>query len=145
VYTDVHPGPEDCAGKHERLGQLGLVYNPVMNIRKPPAGQGRNRRLSAKEERILLEACDQYSNPMLGWIVRTALLTSMRAGEITSLRREQVDLEHRLVRLTDTKNGSARTVPLSKQARQVLTAALDYPSRPLDTDLIFWGEPGHDG
>ncbi len=47
--------------------QLGLVYNPVMNIRKSPAGQGRNRRLSADEEQTLLEACDQYSNPMLGW------------------------------------------------------------------------------
>jgi integrase len=125
--------------------QLGLVYNPVMNIRKPPAGQGRNRRLSAEEERILLEACDQYSNPMLGWIVRTALLTGMRAGEITSLRRDQVDLEHRVVRLTNTKNGSARTVPLSRQARQVLAAVLDYPIRSLDTDLIFWGEPGRDG
>ena len=125
--------------------QLGLVYNPVMNIRKPPAGQGRNRRLSADEERILLKACDQYSNPMLGWIVRTALLTCMRAGEITSLRRDQVDLEHRVVRLTDTKNGSARTVPLSRKALWVLAAALDYPIRPLDTDLIFWGEPGRDG
>ena len=115
--------------------QLGLVYNPVMNIRKPPAGRGRNRRLRTDEERILLEACDQYANPMLGWIVRTALLTGMRAGEITSLRRDQVDLEHRVVRLTDTKNSSARSVPMSKQARQVLAAALDYPIRPLDTDL----------
>ncbi len=50
-----------------------------------------------------------------------------------------------MVRLTDTKNGSARTVPLYKQARQVLTAALDYPIRSLDTDLTFWGEPGRDG
>jgi integrase len=79
------------------------------------------------------------------WIVRTALLIGMRAGEISSLRREQFDLEHRVVRLTDTRNGSARTVPLSKQARQVLTAALDYTIRPLGTDLIFWGEPGRDG
>ncbi len=125
--------------------QLGLVYNPVMNIRKPPPGQGRNRRLNAEEERILLKACDEYSNPMLGWIVRTALFTGMRAGEITSLRRDQVDLGHRVVRLTDTKNGSARTVPLSRKALPVLTAALEYPIRPLDTDLIFWGEPGRNG
>ena len=125
--------------------QLGLVDNPVMNIRKPPAGQGRNRRLSTDEERTPLEAFDQYPNSMRGWIVRTALLTGMRAGEITSLRRDQVDLKRRVVRLTDTKNGSARTVPLRKQARQVLAAALDYPIRPLDTDLIFGGEPGRDG
>ena len=116
-----------------------------MNIRKPPAGQLSNRRLSADEEKILLEACEQYSNPMLGWIVRTALLTGMRAGEINSLRRDQVDLKRRVVRLNDTKNGSARTVPLSRQARQVLAAALDSPIRPLDTNRIFWGDPGRDG
>jgi len=116
-----------------------------MNIRKPPPGQGRNRRLNADEEAILLEACDKYSNPMLGWNVRTALLTGMRAGEITSLRRDQADLARRVVRLTDTKNGSARTVPLSREAVQVLAAALDHSIRPLDTDLIFSGEPGRDG
>lgn len=125
--------------------QLGLIYNPVMNIRKPPPGQGRNRRLSNEEERILLTACDEYSNPMLGWIVRTALFTGMRAGEITSLRRNQIDLIHRVVRLTNTKNGSARTVPLSRKALSVMKAALEYPVRPFDTDLIFWGEPGRDG
>ena len=37
----------------------------------------------------------------------------MRAGEITSLRRHQVDLARRAVSLTDIKNGNARTVPLS--------------------------------
>ena len=125
--------------------QLGLIYNPVMNIRKPPPGQGRNRRLSADEEKILLEACDNYSNPMLGWIVRTTLLTGMRAGEIISLRRDQVDLARRVVRLTDTKNGSARTVPLSHKAVNIFRLALSNPVRPFDTDFIFWGEPGRDG
>lgn len=77
-----------------------------MNNSKPLAGQERNRRLSDEGEKILLEACDQYSNPVLGWFVRTALLTGMRAGEITSLLRGQVDFEQRVVRLTDTNNGS---------------------------------------
>jgi integrase len=124
--------------------RLGLVYNPVMNIRKPAPGAGRNRRLSADEESKLLKACDNYSNPMLGWIVRTGLYTGMRAGEITTLRRSQVDLKRRVVRLSNTKNGTDRTVPLGKEATQVLTAALDHPIRPVDTDMIFWGEPGRD-
>ena len=125
--------------------RLGLIYNPVMNIRKPPPGQGRNRRLIPDEETTLLKACDKYSNPMLGWIVRTALFTGMRAGEITSLRHDQVDLARRVVRLTDTKNGSARTVPLIREAEKVFCIALSHPVRPFDTDLIFWGEPGRDG
>jgi integrase len=124
--------------------RLGLVYNPVMNIRKPPPGQGRNRRLSADEETKLLAACDNYSNPMLGWIVRAALFTGMRAGEIISLRRDQVDLVRRVIHLTNTKNGSARTVPLTRKAKNIFRMALKNPLRPFDTDLIFWGEPGRD-
>jgi integrase len=49
------------------------------------------------------------------------------------------------VHLTETKNGSARSVPLTREAAGVFRGALDHPIRPLDTDLIFWGEPGRDG
>ncbi len=127
-----------------REWHLGLLYNPVRNVRKPSPGEGRNRRLSASEEKKLLRACDAYSNPMLGWIVRLALHTGMRAGEIQTLRREQVDLGARVVRLTETKNGSARTVPLSRAAAEVLVDALRHPIRPPDTNLIFWGDGRRD-
>ncbi len=112
---------------------------------KPPPGEGRNRRLSPAEEARLLAACESHSNPMLGWLVRIALATGMRAGEITSLRCHQVDLLRRVVRLEQTKNGSARTVPLSREAVKVLEAALHNPLRPVDCDLVFFGEPGRDG
>ena len=125
--------------------RIGLFYNPVSNIRKPAPGKGRDRRLNANEEKSLFQACDRHSNPMLGWIARIALYTGMRAGEIKSLTRSQVDLQKRTVHLTETKNGSARTVPLTHQATDVFHAALNHPVRPFDTDLIFWGEPGRDG
>lgn len=125
--------------------RTGLTYNPVANIRKPSPGQGRDRRLTAADEINLLDAVSKYSNPMLGWIVRAALATGMRSTEIVSLRRSQVDLQRRIVRLTDTKNGSARTVPLSREATEVFTQALANPIRPIDCDLVFFGEPGRDG
>ena len=125
--------------------RVGLFYNPVANIRKPSPGKGRDRRLSAEEEIALFQACDSHSNPMLGWMARIALYTGMRAGEIKSLTRSQVDLDKRTVHLTETKNGSSRTVPLSRQATEVFHVTLNNPVRPLDTDLIFWGEPGRDG
>lgn len=129
---------------------IGLPRNPVQMIRRPQPHPGRNRRLmrdrdkDKDEEMRLLKACDKHSNPMLGWIVRLALETGMRSGEITSLRRDQVDLPSRVVRLSETKNGSARTVPLTKKATRILRAALKHPTRPKDIDLIFWGEPGRD-
>ncbi|SEB44627.1 Phage integrase family protein [Pseudomonas saponiphila] len=124
---------------------LGLTFNPVLNIRKPSPGEGRDRRLSADEERRLLNAASNYSNPMLRWIVRIALETGMRSSEITGLRCHQVDLKKRVVRLSDTKNDSARTVPLTKLATDTFKAALDNPVRPADCSLVFFGEPGKDG
>lgn len=124
---------------------LGIVSNPVLNIRKPNPGQGRNRRLNGNEEQRLLEACDSHSNPYLGWIVRLALFTAMRKSEITSLTRPQINLEKRTILLPDTKSNSARTVPLSKKAFITIQSALAHPIRPIDSDLIFAGEPGKDG
>jgi integrase len=124
---------------------IGLVVNPVMSIRRPAPGPGRNRRLTEDEEKRLLAAVDAHSNPMLRWIVRVALTTGMRASEILTLHRPQVDLQRRIVRLLETKNTSPRTVPLSAAATAVFREALNHPIRPIDTDLIFYGEPGRDG
>lgn len=124
---------------------LGLGYNPALNVRRPAPGVGRNRRLSADEEDRLLHAVDAHTNPMLRWIVRIALATGMRSSEIATLRRSQVDLDRRIVRLLETKNTSPRTVPLSGTATELFREALANPIRTADTDLIFYGEPGRDG
>jgi integrase len=124
---------------------LGLTHNPVAAIRKPSPGKGRDRRLNADEERHLLEAVEKYSNPMLGWIVRIAIETGMRQSEILNLRKRQVDLAARVVRLADTKNNFARTVPLTAAATTALKSAVENPLRPKDCDLVFFGEPGKDG
>lgn len=124
---------------------VGLAANPVHLIRKPSPGQGRDRRLAEGEEKRLIEAAEKHSNPIFGWLVRLALHTGMRAGELVSLTRDQVNLNRRIVKLSETKNGSARTVPLSIEATGVFRAALDNPIRPIDTSLIFFGEPGKDG
>jgi len=124
--------------------RIGLVYNPVANIRKPSPGDGRDRRISDAEEAKLIEAVSNYSNPMLGWIVRIALATCMRSTEIVTLQRSQVDLKRRVVRLSNTKSGGARTVPLTLDAQKVFAEALANPIRPIDCELIFFGEPGKD-
>jgi len=124
---------------------IGLTYNPVQSIRRPAPSPGRDRRLSAEEEARLLGLVDSHSNPMLRWIVRIALETGMRSAEIVGLRRSQVDLVRRVVRLQETKNTTSRTVPLTSEATRLFREALSNPVRPIDVDLIFFGEPGRDG
>ena len=128
-----------------REWRIGLVQNPVANVRKPSTGEGRNRRLDAGEETRLRETIEAYSNPMLGWIFTIALETGMRSSEVNGLKLRQVDLARRIVRLDVTKNDSARTVPLSKRATETFATALANPTRPKDCDLVFFGEPGRDG
>lgn len=125
--------------------RIGIPVNPVLNVRKPSPGVGRNRRLSTEEEDRLIRACNAHPNPFLGWIVKLALYTAMRKGEITSLTLDQINMEKRTIFLKDTKNNDVRTVPLMQDAFDVIKAALDYPLRQNDTELLFYGEPGKEG
>lgn len=82
---------------------------------------------------------------MFSWIVKLALYTAMRAEEVVSIRRGQVDLKKRIVHIPKTKNGDARNVPLTIAAAEAMRQAMENPIRPLDCDLVFFGEPGRDG
>jgi integrase len=42
-------------------------------------------------------------------------------------------------------NGTARTVPLTDKAFETFKEVLDFPIRPDDTDLLFYGNLGRDG
>ena len=98
------------------------VHNPVRDIRLPADNRPRDRRLQDGEEARLLTACEQARNPWLLPIVKLALETAMRQGELIRLRWEHIDLNRRTAHLPDTKNGESRTVPLSTTAIRVLRA-----------------------
>ncbi|WP_409286736.1 site-specific integrase [Pseudomonas guariconensis] len=94
--------------------------NPVANVRKPKPAPGRERRLSAREERLILRYCNNHPTPDLFSIVEVALETAMRQGEILNLDWENINLKTRIAHLPETKNGSKRDVPLSLRARDAL-------------------------
>lgn len=92
-------------------GMEGL-RNPVTDIRKPKQPSGRDRRLQPGEEEKLLK----HALPNLKPMIVIALETAMRLGELVTLRWENVRLAKRIAYLPETKNGAARTVPLSTRA-----------------------------
>jgi integrase len=98
------------------------VHKPVRDIKLPPGGCPRDRRLQLGEEGRLLDACREARNRWLLPMVQLALETAMRQGELLRLRWEHIDLARRTAHLLDTKNGEARTVPLSTTAVAVLRA-----------------------
>lgn len=104
------------------------MANPAQLIRKPPLPQGRQRRLNGDEEHRLVENAQRCPNPWIAPIIIFALETAMRQGEILSLRWEDINFELRTALLRMTKNGSRRTVPLSKRALNVLFEVGPKPS-----------------
>lgn len=94
--------------------------NPVTNVRKPKAPPGRDRRLTAREERLILRYCFSHVNAELYSIVVIAIETAMRQAEILNLRWEHLNLKSRIAHLPETKNGTKRDVPLSTRARDAL-------------------------
>lgn len=98
------------------------IANPVTPVRRPSAPQGRNRVLSIDEEARLLAALAPTGRRN-GWMLPATILsleTAMRRGELLQLKWSNVDLEARTAHLPMTKNGWARTVPLSSKAVNVL-------------------------
>lgn len=94
--------------------------NPVKKVRKPKPPPGRDRRLTPREDRLIMRYAHGYGNPELYSIVVLALETAMRQGEILGLTWEHVNLKSRVAHLPATKNGSKRDVPLSIKARDAL-------------------------
>lgn len=124
---------------------IGMTINPVLNVRKPSPGKGRERRLKKDEEDRLLRAAKQQPNPFVSWIVRLALSTAMRKGEIVSLVMDSIDMNKKTIFIRDTKNSLVRTVPMSGSAYETMKEILAYQGRPEGTDLLFPGKAGKYG
>jgi integrase len=80
----------------------------------------RVRSLSTAEESRLLGKLNVWA----GRVTRVALLTGMRQGELLSLRKTAVDLQHGTVTLADTKNGEPRPVYLNAEAATIVREAM---------------------
>lgn len=94
--------------------------NPLLSISKPSTrGAARERRLEGDEEQRLFDALALQRNGLMPALVRLAILTAARQGELLKLCWPDVDLKRRVMLLRDTKNGDARGVPLSSAALAV--------------------------
>ncbi len=100
-------------------GMEGL-HNPVKSIRMPSPPAGRDRRLQPGELEKLIES----SSEELSQVIRFALETAMRRGELAGMTWDMVDLKKRTVTLPETKNGQKRIVPLSSVAVAILKERL---------------------
>ena len=101
---------------HARKEWCIQISNPVADIKRPAVGASRTRRLVDNEESKLVTTLA----PVFGDIVRFALATAMRRGEVLSLLWTNVNMDMQVAVLPMTKNGDMRRVPLSNDAIAIL-------------------------
>lgn len=104
-----------------------LKSNPLSLVDKPKEPPARTRRYSQEEiDRLLFvsgfdfERLPETSISRVGASMLFAIETAMRAGEICNMRWEDVNFDNSTVFLPKTKNGFARTVPLSSLAVKII-------------------------
>lgn len=102
--------------------------NPCADVARPDAAKARSRRISDAEVAALCDAMGYTGGPpktkgaQAAVAFLLAIETAMRAGEIVTLTRDQVDFDRRVAHLLRTKNGDDRDVPLSTRAVELLRA-----------------------
>lgn len=102
------------------------LHNPVAAVRKPKLPRGRERRVevvathsgTASELERIIAATESAELPA---ILILLVETAMRRSELAELCWASVNLRERWLRLEDTKNGHARTVPLTARATELLS------------------------
>jgi integrase len=95
------------------------IANPVTGIKRPKPNPPRIVRLSREAVDALIKACEAASEPLLTSIVKVALETGMRRGEILNLQWTDIDHERRRIYINRSKNGLARCIPASRRVLEV--------------------------
>ncbi len=114
-----------------------ITWNPA-RIRHLTEDNQRERLLSAPERERLLAACRASSEPDLFPLVICAMISAARAGELIGLTWDTVDLEQGLGRLTKTKSGKRRPIPLRGRALKLLRGlAMSRKGQTTPTDYVF--------
>lgn len=109
-----------CLEVARKEWNVPLSSNPVALIRMPVGAKPRERRLEGDELKHLLEGCSQRRSSLLPLIIQFAIHTGMRRGEILSFHWSDVDMDCATLHITMSKNGHARTIPLTPQAIDLL-------------------------
>ena len=108
--------------------------SPARNIKPLKVRDRRLRFLSREEKEKLLSSCSGNIKD----IVVVALNTGMRRGEILSLKWQDVDFEHGIIYVSDTKNNEPRQLPINREVRDTFLKRRRHRNSP----YIFYNRDG---
>jgi integrase len=114
-----------------------LCPTPGFTIEMPKGRSMKTEDLSDDQLSRLLEAIASDSNIMAANLMKMALFTGMRRGELFKLKWEDIDFDRGFIHLLDPKGGHDQKIPLNPAVRQLLE---NHPQS--DSPYVFPGRGG---
>lgn len=108
----------------------GIKSNPSAGVRLMEENNKCERYLSKDEAVALYAELERSDNQMLQYIIPMLIVTGARKREVLDAQWKDFDLERRMWRIPMSKSGSARHVPLSDQAVNILGLVPRLPKCP---------------
>ncbi len=125
-----------------RIVNFGLKKNlcapPRFKITLPRLNNIKTEFLTPEQIASYLAAADQDPNIHAAAMIRLALFTGLRRGEMFKLRWDDVDFERGFITLRDPKGGVDQKVPLNDAARELLAGHPRIEGSP----FVFPGRSG---
>ena len=120
----------------ERLGKIDR--NPVKKVPAFKANNRKTRTFTFVEETEILKHCPEW----LQHVVKVAVESGMRRGEIVGMRWEDVDIVRDFITIPETKNGQPRTIPMNARLKDVLLALRPHEITPKGHVFVADAEKG---
>jgi len=121
-----------------RFGQRKGLCRPLpFQLELPQVNNETTEDLTAEELSRLLKVLDEDHDQDIANMMRLALFTGMRRGELLNLRWTDLDFDRGFILLRDPKGGRNQTIPMSDAARSVLEKQAGNGS-----DYVFPGRSG---
>lgn len=115
----------------------GLSTALPFKVQKPEVHNNKTEDLTDEQIRDLLHAIDEDSNVQVGNMLKLALFTGMRRGEIFKLQWQDIDFRRGHIAIRNPKGGKDAVIPMSEPAQALLE---NIPKK--KGPLVF---PTHDG
>jgi integrase len=107
------------------------------HLEMPKVNNLKTEDLSPEQLTALLAAIDEDHDIQAANLMKLALCTGLRKGEMFKLKWEDIDLERGFIHLRDPKSGRDQTIPLNQAARELLA---NHPKG--DSAFVFPGRGG---
>lgn len=115
----------------------GICNGFTFVVQKPQVDNQVTEDLTSEQLKILLEAINKDPNIIVAAMMKMALFTGMRKGELIKLKKDDIDSNRGFIWIREPKGGKDISIPLTQDVVNILKSLPEN-----DSDYVFPGEEG---